>query len=112
MVARWRLAGDDKDLRTRVGMALIQCLAVYANHMYLLCLRLTIFFCWTACNFSVLESEINGLNIAELRNLEKGMTNALTVVKDKLRLKVAGVFPKSEHQIKPAKCSLADHRLN
>uniref|UniRef100_A0A0E0LXA0 MADS-box domain-containing protein n=1 Tax=Oryza punctata TaxID=4537 RepID=A0A0E0LXA0_ORYPU len=45
---------------------------------------------------SVLESNVNELNIAELRGLEEAMTNALTVVKNKLMMKVAGVLPQSE----------------
>uniref|UniRef100_A0A0E0LX98 MADS-box domain-containing protein n=1 Tax=Oryza punctata TaxID=4537 RepID=A0A0E0LX98_ORYPU len=44
----------------------------------------------------VLESNVNELNIAELRGLEEAMTNALTVVKNKLMMKVAGVLPQSE----------------
>uniref|UniRef100_A0A0D3H2I4 MADS-box domain-containing protein n=1 Tax=Oryza barthii TaxID=65489 RepID=A0A0D3H2I4_9ORYZ len=45
---------------------------------------------------SVLESNVNELNIAELRGLEEAMTNALTVVKNKLMMKVASVLPQSE----------------
>ncbi|KAF0900054.1 hypothetical protein E2562_026284 [Oryza meyeriana var. granulata] len=51
---------------------------------------------WTKVTFSVLESKINELSIAELRGLEGAMTNALTVVKNKLMMKVAGGLPKTE----------------
>uniref|UniRef100_A0A0E0E0X4 MADS-box domain-containing protein n=1 Tax=Oryza meridionalis TaxID=40149 RepID=A0A0E0E0X4_9ORYZ len=44
----------------------------------------------------VLESNVNELNIAELRGLEEAMTNALTVVKNKLMMKVASVLSQSE----------------
>ncbi|XP_052164254.1 MADS-box transcription factor 51-like isoform X1 [Oryza glaberrima] len=57
---------------------------------------------------SVLESNVNELNIAELRGLEEAMTNALTVVKNKLMMKVASVLPQSEKKRKS--CSISEPR--
>jgi hypothetical protein len=56
----------------------------------------------------VLESNVNELNIAELRGLEEAMTNALTVVKNKLMMKVASVLPQSEKKRKS--CSISEPR--
>uniref|UniRef100_A0A0E0QLM4 MADS-box domain-containing protein n=1 Tax=Oryza rufipogon TaxID=4529 RepID=A0A0E0QLM4_ORYRU len=56
----------------------------------------------------VLESNVNELNIAELRGLEEAMTNALTVVKNKLMMQVASVLPQSEKKRKS--CSISEPR--